>query len=97
MMTIPDIVGTGAVVSIVLPAPARWVQFALTGTASVAARIGGPANGSYAATPTQGTPVTPGPNNGFMAPFMGQFVFYQTTEFTAYLPVGATLSVSMKE
>jgi hypothetical protein len=102
MMTIPDIAGTGATVQIVLPNPARWVQFALTGSGT--ARIGGScaANGSTtgfpsAATSTQGVPVVAGNNAGFMAPFMGQFSFYQATEFSAYIPSGATLSVAAKE
>lgn len=90
MMTIPDIVGDNAVHSVVLPAPARWVQFALTG--SGIARIGGTAVSS-----TQGIPVSAGANVGFMAPYMGQFAFYQTNEFWAYIPTGATLSVGAKE
>ena len=94
MMTIPDITGDNAVHQIVLPAPARWVQFAVTG--SGAARVGGTANASVVSS-TEGIPVTAGPNCGWMAPFMGQFAFYQPNEFQAYIPTGATLSVGAKE
>ena len=90
MMTIPDITGDNAVHQILLPGPARWVQFALTGSGT--ARVGG-----SAASATQGIPVSAGPNVGFMAPFMGQFSFYQANEFWAYVPTGSTLSVGAKE
>ena len=94
MMTIPDIVGDNAVHQIILPAPARWVQLAVTGTG--VARVGGKENGSVVSS-TQGVPVSAGPNAGFMAPFMGQFAFYQVNEFQAYVPTGATLSGGAKE
>jgi hypothetical protein len=90
MMTIPDIVGDNAVHQILLPAPARWVEFAVTGTGN--ARVG-----DSAVSSTRGIPVSAGPNCGFMAPFMGQFSFYQANEFKAYVPTGATLSVGAKE
>ena len=93
MMTIPDITGDNAVHQIVLPAPARWVQFAAVGTGTV--RVGG--RGIFVASATQGTPVAAGPNAGFMAPFMGQYAFYQPNEFSAYVPTGATLSIGAKE
>jgi hypothetical protein len=90
MMTIPDITGDNAVHQILLPAPARWVEFGLTGSGT--ARVGGAAVSS-----TQGIPVSAGANAGFMAPFMGQFSFYQPNEFSAYIPTGSTLSVGAKE
>jgi hypothetical protein len=95
MMTIPDITGDNAVHQIVLPAPARWVQFAAVGTGTL--RVGGPGASAWVGSATQGTPVSAGPNAGFMAPFMGQFSFYQVNEFTAYVPTGVTLSVGAKE
>lgn len=94
MMTIADIVGDNQVHQITLPAPAMWVQFAVTGAGI--ARVGGVANGSIVSA-NQGIPVSAGPNVGFMAPFRGQYVFYQPDAFQAYVPNGATLSVGAQE
>jgi hypothetical protein len=88
MMTIPDITGDNAVHQIVLPVPARWIQFTVAGAGTVR---WGDANVSA----TQGAQVPA--SYGQMLPFMGRFAFYQPKELFAYVSTGATLSTSARE
>jgi hypothetical protein len=89
MTSIQDIAGANATVQIVLPAPARWVQVAVTGTGT--ARIG-----DSNVTASRGLPVVAG-GAPLLFPPIAPLLFYQKGEISAYIPTGATLSVIYKE
>ncbi len=85
MLTLPDVAGDDAVHQITLLNPATWVQFTVTGAGEV--RIGDPANVSA----SRGIAITA--ISGWMSPPKGRGGYYGPTEFAAYIPTGAVLSV----
>ena len=105
MISLPDIIGDNAVHQIKLvcavagvpygakvgdPVSARWVQIVATGSGTL--RIGGAEVSS-----TQGIPCTAVEGGQFMPPFSSGSLAYPSSEFSAYIPTGATLSVAFKE
>jgi hypothetical protein len=90
MKTIADYTGANATVQILFPAglAAWWVQFIVGGTGTV--RLG-----DSTVSSSQGLPLAAG--GGFYVTPVGDYLCYQSGEFYAYIPSGATLSVGFKE
>lgn len=84
MQVLADIAGDNAAHAIVLPVPAKWIQFIVSGAGTV--RLA-----DSTASATVGLPIAAGA--GQMMPPIGLKNHYQSNEIYAYIPSGATLSI----
>ena len=91
MVTIADIIGSNSTVPILFPtgSAAVWMQVIVTGSGTV--RLGDSTVNS-----TNGLPLAAGAGF-FSVPVAGHLNTYRSSEFYAYIPIGGTLSVGIKE